>query len=73
MLREGDLFPTALCPERQVWEHTNPEMAAALRGCTIKDGLAVHRRRHHADKGRITDYRLNVAKDALLCRLRRRV
>lgn len=73
VLREGDLFPTALDRERRVWKHPNPELAAALRECTTADGLAAHRLRHDGEEGRITDYPLTVGKDALVCRLTRRL
>ncbi len=73
VLREGDFFPTALARERRIWEHPDPDTAAALRACTIADGLATHRLQLDAEEGRVTDYPLAVAKDALVCRLNRRL
>ncbi len=73
VLREADLFPTALERERQFWEHPNPESVATLRECTTSQGLAAHRLRDEAEVGRITDYPLAVGQDALVCRLTRRL
>ncbi len=73
VLREGDLFPTALEREPQSWEHPNPEPVAALRECTTSEGLAAHRLRHDTEEGRTIDYPLAVGQDALVCRLTRRL
>ena len=67
------MFPTALEREASHWKHPNPELAAALRECTSEDGLAVHRVRQDAVEGQATDYPLAVGKDALVCRLKRRL
>jgi carboxyl-terminal processing protease len=73
VLREGDLFPTALPREPEIWQHPNPERAAALRECADEDGLARHRLRRDEEQDRATDYPLAVAQDALVCQLTRRL
>jgi carboxyl-terminal processing protease len=73
VLREGDLFPTALPREPEVWSHPDPSRASAIRKCTMEDGLATHRLRPEAEMSRETDYPLAVAQDALVCRLTRRL
>jgi carboxyl-terminal processing protease len=72
VLREQDLFPTALPLERQVWKHPDPARVKELRECAERKGLAVHRMRPDAEMSRATDYQLAVAQDALVCSLTRR-
>jgi carboxyl-terminal processing protease len=69
VLREHDLFPTALRLERQVWRHPDPARAATLRECAMNEGLALHRMRPDAEMSRATDYPLAVGQDALVCSL----
>lgn len=73
VLREYDLFPTALSKESKVWEHPNPEAIAAIRECTDKEGLALRRLSHDKEQGRMTDLPLVIGQDALVCRLTRRI
>lgn len=63
VLREQDLFPTALPRETAIWRQPNPELTAALTACA-EEGLAVHRLRRGE-----TDHPLAVGQDALVCRL----
>ncbi len=73
VLREGDLFPTALPQEPEVWQHPNPGLAQRLRRCTRGKGLAEHRLARDKKDGRAGDYPLAVAQDALVCRLTERL
>jgi carboxyl-terminal processing protease len=69
VLREQDLFPTALPFERQVWKHPYPGRVKVLAECAEKNGLAKHRMRPDAEMSRAMDYQLAVAQDALICSL----
>ena len=69
VLRERDLFPTALPREPEVWKHPNPSLAQEIRACTTETGLALHRMRPDAEMSRSQDYPLAVAQDALVCSL----
>jgi len=72
VLREQDLFPTALPLERQVWKHPDPSRVKELSECAKRKGLAMHRMRPDAEMSRAMDYQLAVAQDALVCSLTRR-
>lgn len=72
VLREGDLFPTALPREAEVWNPPDPKRSAQIRECTIREGLAARRLRREAEMGKPTDYPLAVARDALVCMLTHR-
>ena len=72
VLREADLFPTALPREPEVWQHPNRELAQSLRRCARGEGLAEHRVDRERKEGRAGDYPLGVGQDALVCRLRER-
>jgi carboxyl-terminal processing protease len=72
VLREQDLFPTALPLERQVWKHPDPARVKELSECAKRKGLATHRMRPDAEMSRAMDYQLAVAQDALVCTLTRR-
>jgi len=73
VLREGDLFPTALPQESEVWRHPNPGLVQRLRRCTQGQGLAQHRLAREQKEGRVGDYPLAVGQDALVCRLTERL
>ena len=73
VLREGDLFPTALPQEPEVWQHPNPELVERLRRCTQGQGLSQHRLAREHKEGRVGDYPLAVGQDALVCRLTERL
>jgi carboxyl-terminal processing protease len=70
VLRERDLFPTALPAEPEVWNHPDPALAARVRECTEESGLAAHRQRRDARGSRAFDYVLAVGQDTLVCSLK---
>lgn len=72
VLREADLFPTALPREPEVWQHPNRELTQSLRRCARGEGLAEHRVDRERKEGRAGDYPLAVGQDALVCRLTER-
>jgi carboxyl-terminal processing protease len=72
VLREGDLFPTALPQEPETWRHPNPELVQRLRRCTRGQGLAEHRLDRERKQGQAGDYQLAVGQDALVCSLTER-
>jgi hypothetical protein len=69
VLREQDLFPTALPLERQVWKHPDPGRVKELSECAKEEGLALHRMRPDAEMSRSMDYPLAIGQDALVCSL----
>jgi carboxyl-terminal processing protease len=71
VLRERDLFPTALPRGPEVWKHPNPSLAQEIRACTTEKGLALNRMRQDAEMSRSDDYPLAVGQDALVCSLTR--
>jgi carboxyl-terminal processing protease len=71
VLRERDLFPTALPREPEIWKHPNPSRTQEIRACTTENGLALQRMRPDAEMSRSHDYRLAVGQDALVCSLTR--
>lgn len=72
VLREGDLFPTALPQEPEVWRHRDPKLVQRLRRCARGQGLAEHRQDREMKPGQAGDYPLAVGQDALVCRLAER-
>lgn len=72
VLREGDLFPTALPQEPEAWHHPNTELVQGLRRCARGQGLAEHRLAREGKEGRAGDYQLAVGQDALVCSLTER-
>jgi carboxyl-terminal processing protease len=67
VLRERDLFPTALPREPEVWAHPDPARLSAIRHCTEDSGLAAHRVTRAAAGSRDADRALVVGQDALVC------
>lgn len=73
VLREEDLFPTALPPEPGDWIQPRPESVAALAECVSDQGLAEKRWKRDAEERRPRDHALLVAQDHLTCMLSRRI
>jgi carboxyl-terminal processing protease len=73
VLRERDLFPTALPREHEIWRHPDPERAALVSECATAEGLAAVRTRRARADGKPVDYPLAVGQDALVCGLTRRL
>ncbi len=67
VLREGDLFATALPPEPAVWKQPRKQEVAALSACMNHDGLAKDRWRLDGKQGRVSDYPMYLAQDTLAC------
>lgn len=73
VLREEDLFPTALPPEPGDWIQPRPETVAELAECVSNEGLAEYRWKRDKKERRPTDHALLVAQDHLTCILQRRI
>jgi hypothetical protein len=69
VLRERDLFPTALPREPEAWAHPDPALSSAVRDCTEDSGLAPHRLIRAAEGSRDADHTRVVGQDALVCLL----
>ena len=69
ILREADLFPTALEREPQIWRYPNPEITASLRNCVVGHDVAENRVRIESGQVLETDYILRAGRDALVCKL----
>jgi hypothetical protein len=70
VLREGDLFPTALPSEPELRRQPGSRQPASLLRCVAEEGLATHRWQRETKGNGVSDHALNVSKDALTCILR---
>jgi len=73
VLREEDLFPTALPPEPGNWIQPRPESVAALADCVSSEGLAEKRWKRDKKERTPSDHALLVAQDHLTCSAQRRI
>ncbi len=73
VLREEDLFPTALPPEPGQWSQPRPESVATLAECVSNEGLAEKRWRRSKGRKRQSDHALLVAQDHLTCVVQQRI
>ena len=70
VLREEDMFPTALPRERDHRTASGAGRADSLAACIADDGLAKKRAKRHRKERRASDHALLIAQDHLVCRLR---
>ncbi len=70
VLREEDLFPTALPGETERATPQRSDNLSSLSACVAAEGLADKRRKRSLRERRPADYSLLVAQDQLTCQLR---
>lgn len=73
VLREGDLFATALPPEPVPWKQPRKERVAAISACVTDEGLARARWKRGRKDGPVSDYPVYFARDTLTCMLQQRI
>jgi len=67
VLREEDLFPTALPAAGKTWSQPRPNQVSELARCTKEEGVAEQRSAETTDAFHDGDYPLYYAQDALTC------